>query len=188
MLLEGFKISWLVWSILMFWLVRPRSKQLDPSSLPTSTPSRSHEAEEVNLSAALLNVNELWVDWVPSQYMLCWACEENGKKYKKKNHLESLWFKSRTGLQLGWTIFRFLRNKLNCIANLSKKKASLWQCHQEAPLLPQVPQEPFPLWAASQLYGIIPAFFSLQLTLGRITEALESTTHAKVHMGKAGSS
>lgn len=148
MLLEGFKISWLVWSILTFWLVHPRSKQLDPPSLPASTPSRSHEAEEVNLFAALLNVNQLWVDWEPSQHTLCTAplMSTWGKwqKIQKKNHLKSLWFKVRTGLQLGWTIFRFLRNKLNFIANLSKKIASLWQCHQEAPVLPQEPQEPFP--------------------------------------------
>lgn len=57
----------------MFWLVHPRSKQLHPSSLPASTPSRSHAAEEVNLFAALLILNELWVDREPPQHMLCIA-------------------------------------------------------------------------------------------------------------------
>lgn len=192
MLLEGFKISWLVWSILTFWLVHPRSKQLDPSSLPASTPSRSHEAEEVNLFAALLNVNQLWVDWEPSQHTLCTAplMSTWGKwqKIQKKKSSEVTVIQSQDWTPVGMNHLQVLEEqaKFHCKSE-QKKSQSLTMSPRSTSLATRAPRT-LPLWAASQLCAIIPAFLSLQLTLGRITEALESTTHAKVRMGKAGSS
>lgn len=71
---------------------------------------------------------------------------------KKKNHLKSLWFKGRTGLQLGWPIFRFLRNKLNFTVNLSKKSQSLTMSPRSTILVTSAPRTPSLVGCQSALW------------------------------------